>query len=180
MKGKKLNRNRILLCFFVLLGIYLSTLTSTTQGDEALTWVTSKSEAVSKALNEGKLILLLAGYPTCPHCLIMQYTVCETNNPPIKTVIKENYVAWYCNVWISNEYKPYSTAPYVPLVCRIDPRNPEKYIDQSYGSYLYREAIFYNRLLSGLDSVEPEETNSNDTITPLIRPMPWLPLLLED
>ncbi|NLD38977.1 MAG: DUF255 domain-containing protein [Desulfatiglans sp.] len=126
------------------------------QDNVPLTWVTSKAEAVTKALSEGKYILLLAGASYCQHCYNMHYVVSETNNPPIKAVIEENYVPWYCDIMVSDEYKPYSTEPYIPLTCRIDPRDPEKFIDQSYGSYLNHEQTFYNRLLSGLGDIDSD------------------------
>jgi|WetSurMetagenome_2_1015567.scaffolds.fasta_scaffold1938746_1 hypothetical protein len=63
MKGNHLKRNRCLICLIFLLGIILSAVTSSAQ-DVPLTWVTSKSAAVSKALREGKYILLVIGSET--------------------------------------------------------------------------------------------------------------------
>jgi hypothetical protein len=56
--------NRGLICLFFLLGINMSAATSSAQDTVPLTWVTSKAAAVSKALSEGKYILLLAGRMT--------------------------------------------------------------------------------------------------------------------
>ena len=61
MKRINLIRNRGLICLFILLGINLNAVTSLAQDNVPLTWVTSKAAAVSKALSEGKYILLLAG-----------------------------------------------------------------------------------------------------------------------
>jgi hypothetical protein len=64
MKGIHLNRNRYLIYIIFLLGISLSAVTSSAQDNVPLTWVTSKSAAVSKALREGKYILLVIGSET--------------------------------------------------------------------------------------------------------------------
>lgn len=147
---------RNVLCSFVLAGFFIYSPAVSAQGNEPITWVTSKAAAVTKALNEGKYILLLAGASYCQHCYNMHYVVCEENNPQIKAVIEENYVPWYCDVSYSDEYEPYSTEPYIPLTCRIDPRDPENYIDQYYGSYLNNEEVFYNRLLNGLGDIDSD------------------------
>jgi hypothetical protein len=64
MKGIHMIMKRGLICFIFLLGIGLSAVSSSAQDTVPLTWVTSKAAAVSKALSEGKYILLLAGRMT--------------------------------------------------------------------------------------------------------------------
>jgi hypothetical protein len=64
MKGDHLIRNKWVICFILLMGICLSAITSSAQDTLPLTWVTSKSAAVSKALSEGKYILLVIGSET--------------------------------------------------------------------------------------------------------------------
>jgi hypothetical protein len=87
----------------------------------------------------------------------MHDTVCETNNPPIKATILENYVPWFCHVDESTEYYPY--APYgqftLPLICRIDPRNPDAYMSR--GTGVTDTTTFYNFLREGLGDLDYDD-----------------------
>ncbi len=84
----------------------------------------------------------------------MRGNVCEEEDPPIKQLIIENYVPWYCNVYSNSEYLYYDSAKYIPVICRIDPRNPQGYIDKTIG--LPDKATFYNRLLEGLGDIDSD------------------------
>ena len=127
------------------------------EASSPLKWVTSKEEAVSAALSQGKYILLMAGRYTCGLTSYMRLTVCETNDPPIKTVISENYVPWFCDIDNSTEYYPYETGLgsfYLPLICRIDPRNPDVYLDRS--TNIQEIEPFYARLLDGIGDLDSD------------------------
>jgi hypothetical protein len=93
----------------------------------------------------------------------LRVNVCE-EDPLIKQVIMENYVPWFSNVYSSQEYLNYDSAEYVPVICRIDPRNPEKFIDKTVGGpnpynsaafEIFKET-FYNRLLDGLGDLDSD------------------------
>ena len=92
----------------------------------------------------------------------MRDIVCESNDPyPIKDTILENYVPWFSNVddETNNEYLQYGYVGYIPHIARIDPRNPEEFIDATYGSYGTDDEgkeIFYNRLLNGLGDIDSD------------------------
>ncbi|MFC1841354.1 hypothetical protein ACFL1N_17445 [Thermodesulfobacteriota bacterium] len=78
----------------------------------------------------------------------------------------ENYVPWYSDIYKNpaTEYQDYDSADYIPVICRIDPRNPEEYIDKSIGGpdpdnpagiAIFTET-FYNRLLDGLGDIDSD------------------------
>jgi hypothetical protein len=118
---------------------------------ELLTWVTTKAQALAAAQSQGKRILLVAGRPGCAECEYMRFTVCESTNPatPVKALIQEAYVPWYCNIDISNEWQPYSggwSSFSLPMICTVHPTNSSTFIDQSF-SY-QSPKVFYNRLLT--------------------------------
>jgi hypothetical protein len=103
----------------------------------------------------------------------MHDVVCELNDPPIKTTILENYVPWFCHVDQSTEWYPYATGLgsfYLPLICRIDPHNPDEYLDRS-TSIQYPEP-FYNRLLTEIDDWDsdgmPDEWENQYDLNSLI------------
>ena len=54
---------RGIICFLFILGISINAAIVLAQEDD-ITWVTSRDEAISTALNEGKYILLVAGSDT--------------------------------------------------------------------------------------------------------------------
>lgn len=116
---------------------------------QPLTWVHSQSQALELAQNQGKLILLLAGRDSCAECDYMHNTVCESTDPPVKALIQDAYVPWYCDIDFSDEWKPYaagmSSFP-LPLICTIHPTNATGYLDRSVNLQLPN--TFYSRLLS--------------------------------
>ncbi len=110
-------------------------------------WVSSRDEAVSRALAEGKKILLLAGRDTCGNCNYVRNTVAET--PDISEILNDYYICWYCIVDTSTEWYPYASGLgsfTLPLICVIDPADPLVYLDRSTG-IVYADA-FRPRLLS--------------------------------
>ena len=132
---------------------------------ENLAWQDSKSAAVSLALSQGKHVLLLAGRETCGNCQYMKYTVCESISPPIRDLIDESYVPWFCNVDSSTEWYTYASGLgkfILPMICIIDPNDEDNYLDRTTG--VQDTQVFYERLLQYISD------NS--------RAMPWIPLLL--
>ena len=86
----------------------------------------------------------------------MRDNVCEENDSyPIKSLILENYVPWYCYDAYYWEYFYYvDPYPSVPLTFRIDPRNSEEYIDWRLGLQTFE--AFYNFLLAGLGDIDSD------------------------
>jgi hypothetical protein len=116
---------------------------------EELTWVDSKSEAMSLALAQGKKVLLMAGSPSCSNCQYMKDTVCESNSPPIHDEILEGYIPWFSDWYENEDYYPYTSGlSYVtfPMICRIDPAYPDQFIDRTTG--VQQVNAFYDRLRS--------------------------------
>lgn len=164
MRKKLSLKYRCTIYLLVILSIVLGTFNASGQ-DESINWVTSKEETIATALSEGKYILLLAGASWCDHCYAMRYLICDSNDPyPIKDIILENYVPWFVDTDSSSEWRVYAPGPpyYIPSTSRIDPRNPDEYIDQNYGDYGYyndtdlAKETFYNRLLSGLGDIDSD------------------------
>lgn len=66
----------------------------------------------------------------------MRFTVCELQSPPIKSLIEQNYVPWYSHVDNSAEWFPYASGLggfTLPLICVIDPADPDNYLDRTTG-----------------------------------------------
>lgn len=128
---------------------------------DTLSWVTSRDEAVSAARAQGKTILLIAGRETCSNTTYMRDTVCQQDDPPIRETIENHYIPWFCNVDGSSEHYSYTGGLgsfTLPLICRIDPDNPDAYIDRTTG--IQDSDVFYNRLIGGLVVIKGD-LNSN-------------------
>lgn len=113
-----------------------------------LVWQTSKQTAVSMAKAQGKHILLLGGRETCGNCQYMRYTVCESTSPPIRVLIEQSYIPWFCDVDNSTEWYDYASGLgnfYLPLICVIDPNNSDTYLDRT--TSIQDIQVFYSRLL---------------------------------
>ena len=124
-----------------------------------LEWYNSESDAFSEAAAQGKKIILFAGSDLCIHCLSMKYVVFQTEDPPIKELLENNFILWYSNVATSTEhYKYLSDYPYneygIPLILVIDPESENLYEDRTMGAQSSSE--FYSRLLGHLP--EPDIT----------------------
>jgi hypothetical protein len=131
----------IVIVTFLLCGI------SSVSADD-LVWRTSKEVAVSTARSQGKYILLLAGREICGNCNYMRYTVCESVSPAVRDLIEESFVPWFCDVDASTEWGIYSYGLgnfTLPLICVIDPNDPDKYLDRTTAIQGVEE--FHTRLL---------------------------------
>ena len=114
----------------------------------ALGWHTSKEAAVSMAKAQGKHILLLGGRPGCGNCEYMLFEVCESTSPPIRDLIEQSYIPWFCFVDDSEEWRVYADGLgefYLPLICIIDPNHSDTYLDRTTG--VQNPQVFYSRLL---------------------------------
>jgi hypothetical protein len=117
-----------------------------------LVWQTSKVTAVFMAKAQGKHILLLGGRATCGNCQYMKGEVCESTSPPIKDLIEQSFIPWYCDVDSSDEYLEYTYGLgsfYLPLICIIDPNDSHNYLDRTTG--VQDIQVFYLRLLEYSD-----------------------------
>lgn len=101
----------------------------TSPGAAELNWQTRKSDAISVAKNECKLILLLAGRDGCSNCFVMKNQVLESDT--VKPLMEYLFVPWYCNIDQSDEYQQYRQGLdrlMLPLAVVIDPYKPDDYV----------------------------------------------------
>ena len=103
---------------------------------ESLVWLSSLADARASALNQDKLILLMAGSPACSHCIYMETVVCEAAN--VRPIIDEIYVPWFSDLGYATDYQPYASGLgswSYPLSCMIDPRTEGVWLLRQNGSY---------------------------------------------
>jgi hypothetical protein len=77
----------------------------------------------------------------------MRFTVCESTSPPIKDLIQEHYIPWYCDVDTSTEWYTYASGLgsfTLPLIAVIDPVSPDTYLNRT--TAIQSAADFYTRL----------------------------------
>ncbi len=77
----------------------------------------------------------------------MRFTVCESTTPPIKELIKEKYIPWYCDVDTSTEWHTYGSGLgsfSLPLIAVIDPITPNTFLNRTTG--IQSAADFHSRL----------------------------------
>jgi len=128
-----------------------------------LTWETTKAAAISKALNENKLVLMLRGNLSCVYCNHAKSTTCETTNPNIVGLIQQHYVPWFSDKSATTEGEEYydryplAGGGYVivdinPIFACINPNTPDKCYDLSVGDLQIGGELtttsFYARLSS--------------------------------
>jgi hypothetical protein len=88
----------------------------------ALVWEKSQANAFAKALDEGKLVILVAGGCDESNTLYMRDTVFE--DPSVVVFVDDHFVPWFCDTHASSEWVSYRdglTQLTMPLICRIDP-----------------------------------------------------------
>jgi hypothetical protein len=128
---------------------FIMCLGSSTANAATLTWLQSKTDAMSAAKSQGKLVLLLAGRDTCSHCQYMLTNVCESLSPPIEALIQDRYVPWHCDVDSNADWQPYASGLgsfTLPLICCIDPNATNQYLDRTTNIQMAQD--FYDRLLA--------------------------------
>jgi hypothetical protein len=116
---------------------------------EPLVWFNSLDTARASAVEQGKLILLLAGRPTCGNCTYMKNEVCEA--PNVRPVIDEACVPWFSDIDLSTDWQPYRAGLasfYLPLACVIDPKTTNAWLARRTG--LCTATTFEDLLLGAL------------------------------
>jgi hypothetical protein len=112
-------------------------------------WAQSKAEAMARATATGKKVLLLAGRDRDTVTRNTRGTLCELGSPNISALLRTAYVPWYCRVDETDEAAPYLVGTEnrpLPIICIIDPAEPDVALDQTGGSPY--ATSFYNRLLA--------------------------------
>jgi len=90
-----------------------------------LTWLTSRSAALSKARSEGKKVFLIYGRDTCWNTQTTKNESCEQAS--VKSLLSSGYVCWYSNCDISEQnaessrYFDSSVGSTLPFIAIIDP-----------------------------------------------------------
>ena len=102
----------------------------------ASTWFTRRDEALAEAKRTGKKVFLIRGRDTCGNTMFTKNTSCE--NPAVKGKLVAKCVLWYCNIDgpygdESDRYRSGLGGYALPLVCLIDPNDPEHYLKRSTG-----------------------------------------------
>jgi len=124
----------------------------------SLVWSTSREQARASALSQGKLILLLAGRPTCDDCTYMKYQACEAAN--VRPVIDEVYVPWFANIDYSTEWQRYAVNLgnfALPLICMIDPATTNTWLFRQTG--LCTSSTLESRLRQAARACPPKPNN---------------------
>ena len=111
-----------------------------------LVWQTSKETAVALAKSQGKKILLIAGRdPGCSVTVWTKYTAAESVSPPIKSLIEQHFIPWFCDIDASDEADSYATGMgryNLPLICVIDPNSSSTYLDRTTGAQDLQSILF--------------------------------------
>jgi hypothetical protein len=100
----------------------------------SIEWVTTREEALDRAAEEGKRVLLLAGRETCSNCRAMKYNLCE--EPAARAIIDRFYVPWYCPIDDNTEWHSYAIGLLsftLPLIAVVDPDRPNQYLERTTG-----------------------------------------------
>jgi len=139
------------------------------QNMEAITWLSTRTDAIAAGKAQGKKILLLGGDTNCSRTLNFKDVVCEMTSPPIKSQIENNLIPWfgdrskapggkfYNSDWYS--YPSGLGAFIFPLLCVIDPNDANNYLDRT--ADRQDPQVFYDRLLKyPAEGVIPPEKTS--------------------
>ena len=98
------------------------------------TWFTRRSQALAEALRTGKRIFLICGRDTCMNTMGTKNVSCE--EPDVKAELVAKCVLWYSNCDTQEDenerYCP-SGSYTLPVVCIIDPEDPDKFIVRTTG-----------------------------------------------
>ena len=99
-------------------------------------WRTTKAEAVAAALKTGKKIFLVCGHDGCWNTMTTKNVSCE--EPAVKAALIAKCVLWYsnCNTqWEENDCYMRGLGSFtLPLVCIIDPKDPDNYVKRVTGT----------------------------------------------
>ena len=108
--------------------------------DEPLVWHTDKEDAFSEAMEDGKVVLMVAGINGDVNTNDFLNKICESRD--IKANLLENYVLWYIDVETSNDYGLYASGigNYLPFIAIIDPADADHRLHGYGGSISEAEA----------------------------------------
>jgi len=98
-------------------------------------WFTSRADAIAEARKTGKKIFLICGRDTCYNTMTTKNVSCE--EPAVKAALTAKCVLWYSNCDTQEDenwyYWPMGVSVTLPLVCIIDPNDPDHYIKRTTG-----------------------------------------------
>ncbi len=141
----------------------------------ALQWETSKAAAITKALQENKLVLMLRGNLACVYCSDAKNNTCETTVPDIVGLIQQYYVPWFADKNLNTEGEEYydriplqgggyTIIDINPIFACINPNTPDKCYDISVGDLKIGGELtttsFYARLTSHIIEKSSEKVKS--------------------
>ena len=94
--------------------------------ESPLTWLTSRSAALSRAKSEGKKVFLLSGRDSCWNTQTTKNESCEVYE--VKNILYGNYVCWYNNCdtqWDDSEkfFEGQDVGGTLPFILIIDPES---------------------------------------------------------
>ena len=85
----------------------------------------------------------------------MRFTVCESTNPGIKSLLEQHFILWYCNVDDSDEWYPYAYnlgTITLPLISIISTVAQNDYLDRS--TAVQYAGDFYARLKAHIGDMD--------------------------
>ena len=98
-------------------------------------WFTSRADAIAEARKTGKKIFLICGRDTCYNTMTTKNVSCE--EPAVKAALTAKCVLWYSNCDTQEDenwyYWPMGVSVTLPLVCIIDPKDPNHYVKRTTG-----------------------------------------------
>lgn len=124
-------------------------------------FVTTKAEAVERALAEGRRILLVRGREACWNTRTTLFS--SVPSEAVKALVEKRYVLWYSNCDRQSDGSMYSAGSSLPTVAILDPRSMGTAVAATNG-YQDTEA-----LRAFLDAAAAETAN-----TPVPVPHAWL------
>lgn len=96
------------------------------QDENDVKWFEDKDEAFEAAKKENKNVLLLWGHDGCSNCRTAKLYIKEEQS--LRKHIDESFILWFCDSNKSSQADNYVGQyqfEYLPLICIIDPNDPE-------------------------------------------------------
>lgn len=113
-----------------------------------LVWIKKRADAVAEAKKQGKKVLLVGWKEGCSVCAGMKEVIEKDDR--IHSIVEDCFVIWHGELIAlthTSEWSHYvmgMSSYKLPFIAVIDPSDPDKVIDRSYGR---QEAdVLYNRL----------------------------------
>lgn len=122
-----------------------------------LKWEKSAVSAFSRAMSEKKKILLFVGRDDCGKCKYMITQVFESEKPPVKSLLENNFILWFSDADKSTEWHrtalDLNEIP-LPLICIIDPDNSRDKVYEDRSTGIQHSPVFYPRLMKHIKKGE--------------------------